>query len=741
MAEGQVVRETFNIAGKEITFETGRLAGQADGAVVVSCGGTVLLATAVGSKTETDRDFFPLTIDVEERMYAAGKIPGGFFRREGRPSEKSILTARLIDRPLRPNFPEGMRIEVQVIVTILSVDMINPLDVLGILGASTALCISDIPFNGPVGAVRVGMVGDNFVINPTYGELNESKLSMVVAGVLNRETNEVDIIMVEAEANIVPEEDVIDAIEFSKKAIMETIKAQMRFAELAGRPKREVILKTWDFAPMEDRFPYLRERIYSCIRECAHDQLTKTEREDKLEKLREEFIASGQLDVDDPEAMECFQEYFDEKVGEAIRRLMVKERLRLDGRREEEIRPISCEVGLISRTHGSGLFTRGQTQVLTILTLGAISEVQTIDDLSADETKRFMHHYNFPPFSVGEAGILRAPRRREIGHGALAERALAPLIPEEEEFPYTIRLVSEVLSSNGSTSMASVCGSTLALMDAGVPLKGSKGVAGIAMGLIKEEDQVFVLSDIQGIEDKYGDMDFKVAGTREGITALQMDLKIRGVSVEVLHRALTQARDGRLYILRKMEEVIDRPRSELSPYAPRVITMDVPVDKIKDIIGTGGKVIHRIIAEHDVEIDIEDDGRVYITAKDLESGQAARNMIEQIIREAVPGEQFMGTVTRTTPFGAFVEYLPGKEGLVHISKLSSGRIAKVEDVVKVGDRIRVEVSDIDKMGRINLVAIDYYKPPAKAPSRSPETHDAHRYKHQQKRPHDERKRW
>jgi len=710
MAEGQVTQERFRVGDRDIVMETGKLAGQADGSVVVSCEGTTVLVTAVGSKHETDRDFFPLTIDVEERMYAAGKIPGGFFRREGRPSEKSTLAARLTDRPLRPNFPEGMRIEVQVVVTILSVDLKNPPDVLGLLGASTALTISDIPFNGPVGAVRVGRGPSGFIINPNFQELAESDINLVLAGVLNREDNQVEIIMVEAEADQVPEEDIVDAMEFSKQHILETIRAQLRLQEKAGKPKRQVNLKVPDMEAVERRAPNLYGDIKKIVRECAREQLSKKEREERLERLREETRERCFSDEESSALEDDFKAYFDEKLGRAIREILLEEELRIDGRRPEEIRPISCEVGLVSRTHGSGLFTRGQTQVLTILTLGAIGDVQTIDDISLDETKRYMHHYNFPPFSVGETGRIGSPRRREIGHGALAERALLPLIPPEEEFPYAIRLVSEVLSSNGSTSMASVCGSTLALMDAGVPLKDSKGVAGIAMGLIKEDGKVVVLSDIQGIEDKYGDMDFKVAGTRDGVTAMQMDLKIRGVSVETLQEALRQAREGRLYILRKMEEVIDRPRDELSPYAPRVITLEVPVDKIKDVIGSGGKTIHRIIADFDVEVDIEDDGRIYITAKDMESGQGAKEMIEQITREVAPGDQFTGTVTRIMSFGAFVEYLPGREGLVHISKLSNSRIARVEDVVKVGDRVRVEVDEIDKMGRVNLFAIDLYNP-------------------------------
>ncbi len=717
MAEGQVFKETYDIGGRQVTMETGKMAGQADGAVVISCGNTMLLLTVVGSQDESDRDFFPLTIDVEERMYAAGKIPGGFFRREGRPSEKSTLTARLTDRPLRPNFPKGLSIEVQVIATILSVDQVNPSDVLGVMAASAALMISDIPFNGPVGVVRVGQVDGGFTTNPTYDELAKSKLDLVVAGVLNRETNEVDVIMVEAEANQVPEEELINALEFSKKGIMDSIRAQLRLQELAGKPKREVNLKEFDLEAIANKVPSLEGDIFAVIKECASNQLTKKEREAKVKALKKE-TKERHFSEEDTGLLPSLSEFFDVKTGDAVRKLLIEEGLRVDGRRNDEIRAITSEVGLISRTHGSGLFTRGQTQVLTILTLGAIGDVQKIDDLSIDETKRYIHHYNFPPFSVGETGRVGSPRRRSIGHGALAERALLPLIPPEAEFPYAIRLVSEVLASNGSSSMASVCGSTLALMDAGVPLKDNRGVAGIAMGLVKEDGRVVVLSDIQGIEDKYGDMDFKVAGTTEGITALQMDLKVRGVNVEVLQNALAQAREGRLYILRKMEEVIDHPRQELSPFAPRVLTLKIPVDKIKDVIGSGGKTIHRIVAEFDIEMDVEDDGRIFITAKDMDGAVGARNMIEGIIKDVTAGEQFEGTVTRIMNFGAFVEYLPGKEGLVHISKMSNTRVDRVEDVVNVGDKMKVQVEEIDKMGRVNLFAYELHDPSQAPPRRS-----------------------
>ena len=710
MTEEQIRRFSTDLFGKTIEFEVGKLATLADGAVVVSCGGTDILVTAIGSKNEVDRDFFPLVVDVEERMYAAGKIPGGFFRREGRPSEKSILTARLIDRPLRPNFPEGMRIEVQVIATILSVDQVNHPDVLAVNAASAALCISDIPFNGPVGAVRVGMFPEGFAFNPTIQEMEHSPLDLVVAGVLNAESNEVDIIMVEAGACQVPEGDIVDALEFSRQGIREMIRVQQQMMQEIGKPKRDVKLRKFDLDAVERRFPEMGNRVENLVREMARNQMDNPERDRALESLQNEFILQAEIEGTTEEFLLSLKEHYSQLVGKAIRRMIVEEDMRIDGRRPEEIRPIACEVGLVSRTHGSGLFARGLTQVLTLLTLGPISDMQRIDDLSPDEGKRFLHHYNFPPFSVGETGMLRGPRRREIGHGALAERALVSIIPDEDRFPYTIRLVSEVLSSNGSTSMASVCASSLALMDAGVPLKEKKAVAGIAMGLIKEEDRVAVLTDIQGIEDKYGDMDFKVAGTSDGVTALQMDMKIRGISVETMQRALEQAREARMYVLRKIRETIPEPRAELSPYAPRVISFEVPVDKIREVIGPGGKVIHRIVAEHDVELDIEDDGRVFITAKDLASAEAARKMVEQIIREAQPGEQFEGTVTRTTSFGAFVEYLPGKEGLIHISKLSDRHVAKVEDVLNVGDRVKVEVMEIDKLGRVNLRGVGLQVP-------------------------------
>ncbi len=736
MTEDEVRRYSVDIAGKVTELEIGKLAPLADGAVMISCGGTDILVTAMGSKHEVDRDFFPLVVDIEERMYAAGKIPGGFFRREGRPSEKSILNMRLIDRPLRPSFPEGMRIEVQVIGTILSVDQSNPPDVMAINGASTALCISDIPFNGPVGAVRVGLFPDGPKLNPTLQELESSSLDLVVAGVLNPETNEVDIIMVEAGASQVTEEDMVDALEFSKQGVREMIRIQQQIMRELGKEKRSVILKSHDFDAVYTRFPDIQARVEQMVHETARNQLDKPERDRGMDNLLNELLLAAEMEGAGDDFLDAVKECFSHTVGHTVRRMIVEEEMRIDGRRPEEIRPISCEVNLVSRTHGSGLFKRGLTQVLTLLTLGPISDMQRIDDLSPDESKRYLHHYNFPPFSVGETGMLRGPRRREIGHGALAERALVGVIPDEERFPYTIRLVSEVLSSNGSTSMASVCASSLALMDAGVPLNDNKAVAGIAMGLIKEDDKVAVLTDIQGFEDKYGDMDFKVAGTEEGITALQMDMKIHGISVEIMQRALAQAREARLYVLRKIREALPQPREELSPFAPRVITFEVPVDKIREVIGPGGKVIHRIVAEHDVELDIEDDGRVFITAKDLASAQAARKMVDAIIREPRPGEQFEGTVTRIMNFGAFVEFLPGKEGLVHISKLADRHIPRVEDVINVGDSVKVEVLEIDKMGRINLKAVDLEIPdglPESGPPRDERRHNSRNNPRQQPR--------
>ncbi|MHB8780910.1 MAG: polyribonucleotide nucleotidyltransferase [Candidatus Geothermincolia bacterium] len=719
----KVTKKILMVDGKEVSFETGKLAQQADGSVLLTCGGTILLVTATASRGEVDRDFFPLTVDVEERMYAAGKIPGGFFRREGRPSDKATLNARLIDRPLRPNFEQSMRIEVHVMVTILSVDQVNPQDVLGILGASAALHISNIPWNGPIGAVRVGRIGDRYIINPTIADLDDSSFDMVVAGVVDAATGDVDIIMVEAEAQQVPEAELVRALEAAKEPIRAMVELQEELRSEIGEPKREVKLAEMDFSAVMARYPQLPQAVDEAVHACANERLLKKERDDRLEAAYDAVFDIDPAEENARELTQTFKAWFDELVNDKLRDMMLNEQLRLDGRRPDEIREITCDVGIIPRTHGSGLFTRGQTQVLTLLTLGGVSQHQIIDDLTLEATKRYIHHYNFPPFSVGEARPVRGPRRREIGHGALAERALEPVVPAEEDFPYTIRMVSEVLSSNGSTSMASVCGSSLALMDAGVPLKEKRAVAGIAMGLIKDAGRTVVLSDIQGAEDKYGDMDFKVAGTYEGVTALQMDMKVRGIGVDVMGQALEQAKQGRQFILDKMMATIQAPREDVSEFAPRVISMQVPVDKIREVIGQGGKVIHKLVADFDVNIDIEDDGRVFITAKDKDSGLDAKRTIEQIIMEVKPGDEFTGTVTRIMAFGAFVEYLPGKEGLVHISKLSDHHIEKVEDVVNIGDKLTVKVAEIDRMGRINLVSAAVTKPYEPRPPREPRDRD------------------
>jgi len=690
MLEGSVIAE-IELGGKMISLEAGKYARQADGAVMVSCEGTMVLVTAVGADEPREGiDFFPLTVDVEERMYAAGKIPGGFIKREGRPSEKSILTARLIDRPIRPSFPEGFRNEVQIIATILSVDQINPPDILAIIGASAALTISDIPFKGPLGAVRIGRVGERWIINPTFQELEQSDLDLVMAG--SRET----ILMVEAGAKEVSEEVILEALEFGHQAIKKLIDFQEEFKARVGVPKREVSLQLIEPKLEEDVRAYATEKIAEALR-----HVDKLEREKAIDEIKDETIEKLITLYEEREA--DISQVLSKIEKEQVRKMILEEGRRCDGRSLEEIRPITCDVAILPRTHGSALFSRGQTQVLSVVTLGAIGEEQRIDGLGIEESKRFLHHYNFPPFSTGETGFMRGPKRRDIGHGALAERALLPLLPDELHFPYTIRAVSEVLESNGSTSMASVCGSSLALMDAGVPIKSH--VAGIAMGCVKEKDKVSILTDILGMEDAFGDMDFKVAGTAKGITALQMDVKAE-IDLEILRPALAQAKEARLFILKKMEEKISRPREELSPFAPRIITLKVSPDKIGDIIGTGGKTIRSIIDETKAIIDIEDDGTIYIAAKEVTAGERARELIERITAEVKVGEKYMGTVDKTTNFGAFVEILPGKEGLVHISRLAKRGVRDVEKVVKVGDKILVEVIEIDRQNRINLAATE-----------------------------------
>lgn len=676
------------IAGREIIVETGKVAQQANGSVMIRYGETVLLVTATASKKPREGvDFLPLTIDYEEKLYAVGKIPGGFIKREGRPSEKAILSARVIDRPLRPLFPKGFRNDVQVIATVLSVDQDNTPDIAAINGASCALCISDIPFDGPVGAVSVGLIDGRYVINPTVSEAENSELHLIVAG-----TKEA-VLMVEAGANEITEEEMLKAILFGHESIKKIVEFQEEIIEKVGKPNMEL--------PVEE----VAEGLEKAVREFATDEIYKAiriyekqERETRINTINEETLLH--FEDSHPEKEKEISKILYDITKEEVRKMISYEGIRPDGRTSSEIRPISCEVGLLPRTHGSGLFTRGQTQALTVATLGALGDVQILDGLGLEESKRYMHHYNFPPYSTGETKPLRSPGRREIGHGALAERALEPMIPSEDEFPYTIRLVSEILSSNGSSSMASVCGSTLALMDAGVPIKAP--VSGIAMGLIKEDDKVTILTDIQGMEDFLGDMDFKVAGTNKGITAIQMDIKIKGIDAQILKAALQQARKGRLFIMDKMLSVISEPRKELSQYAPRIFTMNIDPDKIRDIIGPGGKTINKIIAETDTKIDIEDDGRIYIAAPDESSGKKTLKIIEKLTEDVEVGKLYMGKVTRTTNFGAFTEILPGKEGLIHISKLSKERVRKVEDVVNVGDEILVKVTDIDKHGRINL---------------------------------------
>lgn len=681
------------LAGRPLVLEFGGVAKQANGSVLVRYGETVVLVTATMSKEpRTGIDFFPLLVDYEERQYAVGRIPGGWGRREGRPSEEAILSARMIDRPLRPLFPEGFRNDVHIVATVMSVDKSNSPTIAALIGASAALHVSDIPFGGPVGGVKVGRVNGRFVLNPTLAEQAESDLEITIAGTKDAVT------MVEAGANEVPEQAILEAISFGHQFIKELCLWQEEIRAQIGKGKAEVTV----FQPALDLDRWVREHVYEELVQ-ALKASEKLERERLLDEVRGGAHEAYQEEFGEEEYEEqskFIDAVFDAVLKEEVRRAITQDRMRPDGRRPEEIRPVTCQVGLLPRAHGSGLFTRGQTQVLTSVTLGLKSDEQLLDSLTDEESKRYIHHYNFPPYSVGEVRPIRGPGRREIGHGALAERALLPMIPKEEEFPYTIRLVSEVLESNGSSSMASVCGSTLALMDAGVPIK--QPVAGIAMGLVMMDGKYTILTDIQGLEDALGDMDFKVAGTSRGITALQMDIKISGVTQLIMAEALEQARKARLFILDKMLAVIPKPRPDLSKYAPRIITMEIPVDKIRDVIGPGGKIIRDIIAKTGVEIDIEDDGRVYIASTDEEGGKKAQQLIERYVKDVEVGETYLGVVKRIMNFGAFVEILPGKEGLVHISQLENRRVKRVEDVLKVGDEVLVKVLEIDRQGRINL---------------------------------------
>ncbi len=675
------------LAGRSLVLEVGELAQQAGGAVLVRYGESIVLVTATASAEPRDGiDFFPLTVDYEERMYAAGKIPGGFIKREGRPTEKAILAARLTDRPLRPLFPKGFRNSVHIVATVLSVDQEYPPEALAIIGASAALSISDIPFAEPVAAVVVGLIDKEYIINPTAEEREKSTLHLLVAG-----TKEA-IMMVEASAAEVSEENLLEAIIKGHEVIKEIISLQETMFATCAKPKREVPL----FEPAEE----ISEKIGVIASEKIEAALLieeKLAREEKITNIKKEINET--LLSEYPEKAKDINACFENLLKEIVRKRILEEEIRPDGRKPDEIRPVTCKVGYLPRTHGSALFNRGQTQVLNICTLGSLGNVQKLDGLGSEETKRFMHHYNFPPYSVGEAGFMRGPGRREIGHGALAEKALLPVIPSEEDFPYAIRLVSEVMGSNGSSSMGSVCAASLSLMDAGVPIK--KPVSGIAMGLVTGEKAV-VLTDIQGMEDYLGDMDFKVAGTRDGITALQMDIKTKGLSRELLANALKKAKEGYLSILEKMLSTLDSPRGEMSPYAPRIITLQIDPEKIRDIIGPGGKIINKIISETSSEIDIKPDGSVFIAALDSKNGEKAREIIEGIVKEAEPGVSYLGKVIRTENYGAFVEILPGKSGLIHISHLAHERVNKTEDVVKVGDEIMVKVLDIDDRGRINL---------------------------------------
>ena len=678
----------MELAGRPLIVETGKMAKQASGAVLVRYGETVVLVTSTASKEAREgMDFFPLTVDYEEKMYAVGKMPGGFLRREGRPGNSAILNARLIDRPIRPLFDKRCRNDIHVMATVLSVDYDNAPELCGMLGASASLGISDIPWDGPIAGVRVGRVDGKFVINPTQEQLKVSTLNITVAG------SETAILMVEGGAQEAPEEDVLDAIMFGHETIKELVAFQKKIIEEVGKLKRTLI------------FPEIPEEIKTAIYAYAERPLKeaifnpdKLTREAHMEEVKKE--AETHFKEIYPENGSDITECLNHLTKEIVRHMISVDKIRPDGRALDEIRPISCEVGLLPRVHGSALFTRGQTQALTITTLAPMSETQIIDDLTQETEKRYIHQYNFPSYSVGETKSSRGPGRREIGHGALAERALIPVIPTVEEFPYAIRVVSEILESNGSSSQASVCGSTMSLMNAGVPIKAP--VAGIAMGLVNEGEHFTVLTDIQGMEDALGDMDFKVAGTAKGITAIQMDIKIHGLSREILLAALQQAQKGRMFILGKMAECIDKPAEHLSPYAPKIITLTIPVDRIRDVIGSGGKIINKIISETGVKMDVEEDGHVYIATPDEEAAQRAKKWVEELTHEVQVGETYLGKVTRLMKFGVFVEILPGKEGMVHVSQLATRRVEKPEDVVHEGDEIMVKVTEIDDKGRINL---------------------------------------
>ncbi|HEY9750203.1 MAG TPA: polyribonucleotide nucleotidyltransferase [Allocoleopsis sp.] len=705
------IDKSISFDGRDIRLKVGLLAPQAGGSVLIQSGDTAVLVTATRAAAREGIDFLPLLVDYEERLYAAGRIPGGFLRREGRPPEKAILTSRLIDRPLRPLFPSWLRDDIQVVATTVSMDERVPPDVLAVTGASIAVLLAQIPFNGPMAAVRVGLVGDDFIINPTYSEIESGDLDLVVAGSPD------GVVMVEAGANQLPEQDMIEAIDFGYEAVRDLIQAQRDLLDELGialvqetPPELDSTLET-----------FIRDRATAQIKEIlARFEPDKNVRDAALDQVKEAIASEiAALEETDPvrvaaaENSKALGNTFKDITKTLMRRQVIEDGVRVDGRKLDEVRPISCRTGVLPpRVHGTGLFNRGLTQVLSVATLGTPGDAQELDDLHPDEQKRYLHHYNFPPYSVGETRPMRSPGRREVGHGALAERALVPVLPTQQEFPYVIRVVSEVLSSNGSTSMGSVCGSTLALMDAGVPI--TKPVSGAAMGLIKEGDEVRILTDIQGIEDFLGDMDFKVAGTDSGITALQMDMKITGLSMEIIAKAIEQAKPARMHILDKMLATINQPRQDLSPYAPRLLTIKIDQDLIGMIIGPGGKTIKGITEETGAKIDIEDDGTVTISAVDGEKAKRARNIIQGMTRKLNAGDVYAGRVTRIIPIGAFVEFLPGKEGMIHISQLAEHRVGKVEDEVAVGDEVVVKVREIDNRGRVNLTRLGIHPDEAAA---------------------------
>lgn len=678
----------MDLAGRELSVEIGKIAELASGSAILRYGDTMVMVNVSKSAQPRDGiDFFPLSVDYEEKLYSVGKIPGGFLKREGKPSEKSILTSRLIDRPIRPLFPKGFRNDVQVVATVLSVDQDCTPDIVAMIGSSIALSISDIPFNGPTGSVLVGLVDGAFVVNPTAEQREKSSMHLVVSGTKDA------IMMVEAGAEEIPDELMLEAILFAHEEIKKIVAFIDMIVSSIGKEKIEVSLHQIDSDVEKSVRDFATEKMAQAIK-----TFEKIERMEKMDSVKSETFEHFSEIAD--EFSSDIEETLHAIIKEEVRKLIVHQNIRPDNRALDEIRPIWCDNGFIPRTHGSGLFTRGQTQVMSIATLGALGDVQILDGLDEEESKRYMHHYNFPAYSVGEARPSRGPGRREIGHGALAERAILPVLPSKEEFPYAIRVVSEVLSSNGSTSQGSVCGSTISLLDAGVPLKDM--VAGIAMGLIKHDDKVAILSDIQGMEDHLGDMDFKVAGTENGITAIQMDIKIAGIDEQVLRDALTQAKVGRIHILNEMRKTISRPNPELSKYAPKIVTMKINPDKIRDVIGPGGKIITKIIDETGVKIDIEQDGEVFIAGIDADMIKLAQKIINDIVAEAEVGKTYKGKITRIMNFGAFVEILPGKEGLLHISHIAHERVAKVEDVLNIGDEVEVKVTEIDEKGRVNL---------------------------------------